>query len=308
MKKCRKKRIIVINIRASETSEFICIWPALLIGNNRVTKSLNSKITVELNYSSRHFTSIQKPIRPTLIDDYTSWMKKIILLLSALVLTAASYGQVLISWDINGVDLDDGSHSAPYTIAGVADANIAGGNLSLSSSVNPTTSAGQYGFKVSETGTPSLANSITEGYYIQFTVVAALGFDFSISSIEWKGGSTTSGADNIALLSDVKGFTDGNEIAAFADVGTDGGYDATISSGSFDSSYNNLTSITFRVYGWNISGSSGRTNFRSLSGDDLIINGTTAVSAVPEPSTYPLIFGAATLSYVMYRRCTKRVS
>jgi hypothetical protein len=290
VKKCRKKRIIVINIRASETSEFICIWPALLIGNNRVTKSLNSKITVELNYSSRHFTSIQKPIRPTLIDDYPSWMKKIILLLSALVLTAASYGQVLISWDINGVDLDDGSHSAPYTIAGVADANIAGGNLSLSSSVNPTTSAGQYGFKVSETGTPSLANSITEGYYIQFTVVAALGFDFSISSIEWKGGSTTSGADNIA------------------DVGTDGGYDATMSSGSFDSSYNNLTSITFRVYGWNISGSSGRTNFRSLSGDDLIINGTTAVSAVPEPSTYPLIFGAATLSYVMYRRCTKRVS
>ncbi len=235
-------------------------------------------------------------------------MKKIALLFSALFLTAVSYGQVvLISWDLNGVDLDSGSPSGPsYSISGSTGDNIDSGALTLSTSVNTTTTSGQYGFKVNEEGTPGLANSITRGYYIQFTVAASTGYDLSISSIEWNGSSSASGSDNIALLSDVKGFTDGNEIASFTNDGSTGGYDETISSGSFDSSYNNLSSITFRIYGWNISGSTGTTFLRNLSGNDLVINGTTAASAVPEPSTYALIFGAATLGFCVYRRRAKR--
>ena len=244
-------------------------------------------------------------------------MKKIALLISALFLTTASYGQTLISWDVSTIELDVG-YSAPYTVAGTAAANVDGGNLTLGSGVNPTTSAAQYGFKVGGGNEQTtLAGAISNNHYIQFTVTAATGYILNLSSLDFNGETSGTGSDDIAVLTSVDGFTSGNQIAsltgrhvvATGDFDTDAsGFGSVISLSA--SKYQNLSSITFRIYGWNTTSGSGTTYIRNLGGTDadLTINGTTAVSAVPEPSTYALIFGAATLGFVIYRRRSKRVS
>lgn len=243
-------------------------------------------------------------------------MKKITLLLSVLFVTATSYGQVLIGWDVSAIELDDGSHSAPYTIAGVAAANISGGDLTLGSGVNSSTSAGEYGFKISGANEQTtLAGAITENHYIQFTLLADSGFVFNLTSLEINGQTSATGADDIAVMTSVDGFTSGDQIASLSGrhvVGTgDFDTDASGFGSAIDLSgagYQNLTSLTIRLYGWNTTSSSGTTVIRNLSGDDLVINGTTAVSAVPEPSTYALIFGAAALGFCVYGRRARRDS
>ncbi|MBE35598.1 MAG: hypothetical protein CMI16_08605 [Opitutaceae bacterium] len=245
-------------------------------------------------------------------------MKKIILLLPALFLAATSYSQLLISWDVSTIELDVG-YLAPYSVAGAnLEENVNGGDLSLGSGVNPTTSAAQYGFKISTANEQTtLAGAITQNHYIQFTALAQEGFVLNLSSLDFNGETTATGADDIAVMTSVDGFTSGSQIASLTGRSAVGSGDFDTDASGFvsvidllASKYQNLSSITFRIYGWNSSGSSGSTYIRNLGGTnaDLTINGTTAASAVPEPSTYPLIFGAATLSYVMYRRCTKRVS
>ena len=71
------------------------------------------------------------------------------------IVTSAS-GVELASWDVANVELDDDPSgiddspaSAPYTFSGVLGANIATGELTLSSAVNRSTTLGQYGFKIS---------------------------------------------------------------------------------------------------------------------------------------------------------------
>lgn len=241
-------------------------------------------------------------------------MKKYTLLLSFLVLPLLSYGQALISWDVAGVHADADLGSAPYTLSGTASANISGGNLTLGAGVNPSAANNQYGFKVSnDNKQTTLAGAISSNHYMQFTATAASGYVFNVTSITIAGESGSTGAADIALMTSVDGFTVGKEIKSVSEkAGVTGGFDSDASGfGAINlsgSQYENLSSITFRIYGWNTSGTSGVTYIRNLSGSDLVINGTTAVSAVPEPSTYALIFGAAMLGFCVYRRRTKQAA
>ena len=238
-------------------------------------------------------------------------MKKITLLLSALFLAVTSYSQVLISWDVSGVDLDTIYASSPHTFNGTLGTNIGGGALTLSTTILHSTGSNEYGYKVSSdsahvlAGTDkqtTLAGAITADHYIQFTLEAADGYTFSISSIDLRLTSTGSASDSIALMTDVDNFVDGNEINADDPDFTDAtGLDVDKNISISGSQYEGLSSLTFRIYGWGETGS-GTTRIANDNGNDLVINGTTALAAVPESSTYALIFGAATLGFVMYRR------
>jgi hypothetical protein len=53
-----------------------------------------------------------------------------------------------------------------------------------------------------------------------------------------------------------------------------------------DAQYQDLTSITFRIYGWNSTGTASA-GIRDLTGDDLIVKGT--VEAIPEPAVMGFI-------------------
>ena len=217
------------------------------------------------------------------------------ILLALLLPTAASIGlaQTLISWDVSGIEAD--TLTAPYTVAGTNLATgISGGSLSLGSGTNPTTSAAQYGFKISSSNAQTtLAGAISQNHYMQWTVTADSGFNFTV-----------------ALFSSVEGFTDGDQIKEVSSIqDVTGGFDSDASGfGSVTftgmAAYQNISSITFRIYGWNTSNSSsaGTTRIRNLGelDPDLLVLGT--ATAVPEPFSFAALAGLATIGFAASRR------
>ena len=213
----------------------------------------------------------------------------------------------LAVWDFNGIDLDDLNPASRYELsAGSTTVGIAQAALRLGSGVTHSTGAGQYGFKVANTDAQtSLAGAIAKGHYIEFSLTAAAGTTLHLDSLTFNGQSAASGADNIALLSSVGGFSDGAAITTRSGIaGATGGFDTDASGfgNPVDLSmpaFQNIASIRFRLYGWNTSGSTGATYFRNLSGDDLVIHGTVNV---PEPASYALLCGGLGLLVLVARR------
>ncbi|MEE9367560.1 MAG: hypothetical protein V3V05_01725 [Pontiella sp.] len=210
-----------------------------------------------------------------------------------LLIGSPTMADILAAWDVNGVDVEAGATSFPYTMNATTNGiNISGGELSLGFDV-PSEAANMYGFKFSAaTHQTSLADAVANNHYIQFTVTAETGYRFDLTSIEMNGQSGTSGPDDIALMSGVAGFTAGNEITSLTGrQGITGGWDTDTSGWGeaislIDMQYQNLTSATFRIYGWNSTGTAS-SGIRNLSGNDLIINGT--VETVPEPAVIGFI-------------------
>jgi len=224
------------------------------------------------------------------------WRIKIFLL--ALAIPMLGTADILAAWDVVGVDVEAGSGMAqtsfPYAMnATTHGVNISEGQLTLGTDL-PSTTAKMYGFKFSTaTHQTSLTGAIANDHYIQFTLVAEAGYRFDLLSIEMNGTSGTSGPDDIALMSNVDGFTAGNEIDSLTGRQSNlaGTWD-TDSSGwgdiinLLDPQYQNLNAVTFRIYGWNSSGTASA-GIRNLSGNDLVINGT--VEAIPEPAVIGFI-------------------
>ena len=214
----------------------------------------------------------------------------------------------LATWDVAGIDLNDTTqgHSAPFTIVGtLGDPGIDTAALSLGAGVNSTTSTNQYGFKIPSTDSQTtLAGAIANNHYIQFSIIAATGYTLNLTNLEFNGEASGTGASDVAIMSDIAGFTVGSELATVNGVDSgSGGFDTDTSGFGnpidlSDASYQNIATATFRLYGWGSTSGSGRTNLRSLSGNDLIINGT----VVPEPSVYALFSGILGLTFVMLKR------
>lgn len=150
---------------------------------------------------------------------------------------------VIAAWDVDGIELDatgasgiDGhSTSSPFTFsAGTIDSNLQSAKLTLSSTVNNTTSTNQYGFKISGTDeTTSLSAAITADHYLQFSLESASGFHINLESLEMNGESSGTGANNIAILSSVDGFVSTNVIASLGNfkVSLEGLIRTTVASG-----------------------------------------------------------------------------
>ncbi|MGB0373227.1 MAG: hypothetical protein ACPGN3_18000 [Opitutales bacterium] len=147
------------------------------------------------------------------------------------------FGQsTLASWDLSGVDVADLPGGSPYALdAGSLGTDIDSAFLSLSSSVNPSTSAGQYGFKVSGVDeTTDLAGAIAAGHYIEFSITPEAGYSIDFTSIDFLGESTGTGADGVAFFSSIEGFGVDDVIDSVAGIqDVTGGFD-TDSSGFGD--------------------------------------------------------------------------
>jgi len=212
-------------------------------------------------------------------------MKKIVLLSLLFYLSFGNFTFAqLASWDVNGVVVADGigidESSSPYSFTSPSRAtHITDAKLTLSASVNPTTSASQYGCKVSVFPT-TLSTAIAAGHYIQVSITVESGYSIDFSDIVMKGQTSGTGWDDVAFMSEIAGYTDVNalqEIGSIQDV--TGGFDTDASGwGSpIDLSsigYQGVTgTTTFRIYGWNATSGAGTNYIRSLTGDDFIING-----------------------------------
>jgi hypothetical protein len=234
-------------------------------------------------------------------------MKKTVFFLLMIGAGLAS-ADIIASWEISGVDVDTGTGIdeavSPYAFTSTSIVTgIEVAKLQLSSAVNPSTTASQYGCKVSTTET-SLANAITAGHYIEISISVTNGYKLNLSSIEMNGQASSTGWSDAAFMSAIAGYTAGNELDSVTGIaGITGGLD-TDSSGwgspidLSGAAYQGLTgTTTFRIYGWGASSGSGVSYIRSLSGDDLVING--AVSVVPEPAALSMIgFGGLLMLFV----------
>jgi len=212
-------------------------------------------------------------------------MKKIVLLSLLFYLSFGNFTFAqLASWDVNGVVVADGigidESSSPYSFTSPSRAtHITDAKLTLSASVNPTTSASQYGCKVSVFPT-TLSTAIAAGHYIQVSITVESGYSIDFSDIVMKGQTSGTGWDDVAFMSEIAGYTDVNalqEIGSIQDV--TGGFDTDASGwGSpIDLSsigYQGVTgTTTFRIYGWNATSGAGTNYIRNLTGEDFIING-----------------------------------
>ncbi|MSU51531.1 MAG: PEP-CTERM sorting domain-containing protein [Opitutus sp.] len=126
--------------------------------------------------------------------------------------------------------------------------------------------------------------------YFTWTVTPNSGYQLSLASFAYTGQTSGTGPTSFEFRSGVDGFS--SSIGTATATGTT----ITLSSGSFQGL---TTSLEFRLYGWGASSSGG-----TFSVNDFTFNGT--VSAVPEPSTYAALAGAAALGLAFWRRHHQR--
>ncbi len=240
-------------------------------------------------------------------------------------LAANVEGVVVAGWDVAGVDVAAGigieTNGAPYTFrattSGVSHVDAA---LALGPGVTPSTTAGQYGFKIPGAGeTNSLDGALAAEHYLEFSITVDRGYQLNLESVEMVGQGTAGGCSNIVLMTSLDGFSAGEEIASAYPVNDTGGFDTDESGfgGPIDlsaSTYQNLSgSIMFRIYGWNSTSGNSPTYIRNLTGDDLMVHGNVvAVSGTGVPvlsvehtngmaSLMVEFDGASTTNYVLQR-------
>ncbi len=142
------------------------------------------------------------------------------------------------------------------------------------------------------------ADAVTGEDYFEFTISAAPGYQMDINSLSWEAAANTNAAGltvtiHTFMRASVDGYTT-NAGLIVSDTATATGDISFVSSGNVDLSavaaYDNLTSITFRLYQYDeldeFDGY-GRHNDITVSGD---------VTLIPEPASLSLVLLGAALA------------
>ena len=184
-----------------------------------------------------------------------------------------------------------------FTASGVGAASNAGGVFSFTGWTTGATN-----------GSSTFSGGVDVTDYFQFTVTPGTGYTFSLSSLTFSAGRSSTGPRQFVIRSSADGFTAnlggsvtdpnltllGTNVFQFTDNTSTATYaNNTITLGG---AFTSLGSpLTFRIYGFNAEGGSGA--FRI---DDVSINGS--LTAVPEPAAYATLLGAMALARAAWRR------
>jgi hypothetical protein len=225
-------------------------------------------------------------------------MKTRILSLFA-VLTFSANAATLLSWDTSGIP---GGVDSPTTLASNFNAtNIGASNLLAGSGLLPLSPNDSGRFQFTSWNTDGiLANAMSNGDYLEFTITADAGYHFTLNTIDvyWRNRAGTTPAYDLVL------------------VGSHNNYDSAVATmampeGNAQQSFTNvdissitpseLTSVTLRLA---VLGVDNLDRPISLTGNgsnpELLIDGT--VSVIPEPSTLALLGIALGAAALMRRR------
>ena len=215
---------------------------------------------------------------------------------SCLTLIACAEAQAQIAaWEIAGTSAVTSNPKPAGTLGDFIDS----ANLTLGAGITASSAADTFGG--SGFNSTALASAITGDQYLSFTISPTTGYAVSFTSLSLLSGvSTATTSFHGEVLSSATGFDSGASLYSYSFSSTSAPLQSITLSGV--SALQNVTGpVEFRIYGWRDTGGTSTFRLRSLTGSDLVLNGT--VSAVPEPSTYAAILGALTLAGVaMHRR------
>lgn len=204
------------------------------------------------------------------------------------------------AWDVNGRNA-----AADYPFAATfLDSHWSGATLTLGGGVSPSGTSNTFGgFGFDQT---SLAGAMAAGDHLTITLLPAPGNSFSLSSVTLLFGVGTAVTNfNVALASNRTGFTVEDVLWNFS-FGTASPPAQTIALSDFPAMADIASAIEFRLYGWRDTAGTTTFRIRDNAGGDLSFAGVGA--AIPEPSTYAAILGAAGLLLAVAGRRKARAS
>ncbi len=195
-------------------------------------------------------------------------MKKITLLIFLLI-NHLSFSQIT-AWDTNGLSGSEATFNAT-----TQDPNLNISTLSRGSGINPNDVANTFSsdnFTLSN----SQALAITNDDYLQFNISAVSGYKVSLSSLDVNFRRSSTGPNNFLWRYSLDGIN-------FIDIGSSFVYNLNPTNGTTQTQIDlsvipelqNVfnTTITFRLYAWGATGSTGSFSIGKLTGNDLEING-----------------------------------
>ncbi|MCB9222960.1 MAG: hypothetical protein R2780_13655 [Crocinitomicaceae bacterium] len=178
-------------------------------------------------------------------------MKKLVLIISLVVWCASALSQSI--WTNPITDANPSAFN-PFTIGDIVDPNITVSGIGRGSGIGANAGSNRYNANGWDTGT------LDANAYFEFTLTPSPGCTIDFTSFVYTGQASGSGPSNFAFRSSLDGFT--------ANIGTPTAGGTTISLAA--AAYQGVGSaITFRLYGWGASASTG-----TWSINDFTFNGT----------------------------------
>lgn len=216
-----------------------------------------------------------------------------LLLPFSIALVPSAQAQI-VAWELSGTSAVASNPLAATTLA----SGVATAQLTLGSGVTASTAIDTFGG--AGFNSTSLAAAIAANQYLSITLTPTAGQSISLTSISLQSGVATAVTNfNGALLSSATGFTASDALYSYAFGTASASLQTATLTG--EAGLQGLTAATeFRLYGWRDVAGTSTFRFRSLSGNDVSIQGT--VSAVPEPATWAALAGIVSLTAALVRR------
>ena len=214
-------------------------------------------------------------------------MKKTVLCAVVALMATYSQGELLLGWDFSGYAGNEAAGTNAYAATGISSPSLITRGVGVNAYAN--------GDSFSATGwnAASLENAISSNDYFEFSIAASAGYALTITNWNALFYRTATSASNWVLRSSADSF------AANIDS-----YTITNDLRNDLDGVLNLTgsSLTFRLYGWGASSSTGAARFEGT-GNELELYGT--VSAIPEPTTVAFMGLGLGAAFLARRRLKK---
>jgi hypothetical protein len=207
-----------------------------------------------------------------------------------------SAARAQVVWNFTAGTGAPSSLSSDITGGTITASNLSSGSLAFNSTSASSGYSGATGGNNASVTAKTGALATATSTYFEFTLTPASGNSISATALSLGSRSTGSGPTTLSLYSSVDNYT---SLLGSVSVSANSSW-ASVTLSAFSVSGATNTAITFRLFGSGGSGTVGSGNWRI---DDMSLS----ASAIPEPSTYAVFFGAFALAGAVWKRRQKRL-